>query len=329
MKTQISVDHLSKFYDVHQKEPGFTGSLRAFFRRKYETVRAVEDLSFEIGEGEVVGFLGPNGAGKTTALKVLSGLLHPTSGEATVCGFRPFDRSPDFLRQITLVMGQKNQLIWDLPASESFLLNRAIYEVSAGDYASVMKELTDLLDLGPVLNKQVRKLSLGERMKCEIAAALLHRPRVLFLDEPTIGLDVTMQARMRAFLIEYNRRHGSTLLLTSHYMADVVALCKRVLVIDHGKLVYDGDLAALVERIAPVKYIRIVTQRPMSAAELSRFGEVRSLDVLKATVAVPREKTSAVAAELFRSFPIDDVTIEDPEVEEIIGRIFTEKLLSK
>jgi ABC-2 type transport system ATP-binding protein len=329
MKTQISVDHLSKFYDVHQKEPGFTGSLRAFFRRKYETVRAVEDLSFEIGEGEVVGFLGPNGAGKTTALKVLSGLLHPTSGEAAVCGFRPFDRSPDFLRQITLVMGQKNQLIWDLPASESFLLNRAIYEVSAGDYASVMKELTDLLDLGPVLNKQVRKLSLGERMKCEIAAALLHRPRVLFLDEPTIGLDVTMQARMRAFLIEYNRRHGSTLLLTSHYMADVVALCKRVLVIDHGKLVYDGDLAALVERIAPVKYIRIVTQRPMSAAELSRFGEVRSLDVLKATLAVPREKTSAVAAELFRSFPIDDVTIEDPEVEEIIGRIFTEKLLSK
>jgi ABC-2 type transport system ATP-binding protein len=328
MKAQISVDHLSKFYEVHQKEPGFTGSLRAFFRRKYETVKAVEDLSFEIGEGEVVGFLGPNGAGKTTALKVLSGLLHPTRGEATVCGFRPFDRSADFLRQITLVMGQKNQLIWDLPASESFLLNRAIYEVSAGDYASVMKELTDLLDLGPVLNKQVRKLSLGERMKCEIAAALLHRPRVLFLDEPTIGLDVTMQARMRAFLVEYNRRHGSTILLTSHYMADVVALCKRVLVIDHGKLVYDGDLEALVERIAPVKYIRIVTQRPMSAAELSRFGEVRSLDVLKATLAVPREKTSAVAAELFRSFPIDDVTIEDPEVEEIIGRIFTEKLLS-
>jgi ABC-2 type transport system ATP-binding protein len=329
MKAQISVNHLSKYYEVHQKEPGFTASLRAFFRRKYETVRAVEDLSFEIGEGEVVGFLGPNGAGKTTALKVLSGLLHPTSGEATVCGFRPFDRSPNFLRQITLVMGQKNQLIWDLPASESFLLNRAIYEVSAGDFASVMKELTDLLDLGPVLNKQVRKLSLGERMKCEIAAALLHRPRVLFLDEPTIGLDVTMQARMRAFLIEYNRRHGSTILLTSHYMADVVALCKRVLVIDHGKLVYDGDLVALIERIAPVKYIRIVTQRPMSAAELARFGEVRSLDVLKATLAVPREKTSAVAAELFRSFPIDDVTIEDPEVEEIIGRIFTEKLLSK
>jgi ABC-2 type transport system ATP-binding protein len=329
MKRQIAVKHLSKFYEVHQKDPGFSGSLRAFFRRKYETVKAVENLSFEIEEGEMVGFLGPNGAGKTTALKVLSGLLHPTSGEVSVCGFRSFDRSPEFLRLITLVMGQKNQLIWDLPASESFLVNRAIYEIRHGDYLQVMKELTDLLDLGPVLNKQVRKLSLGERMKCEIAAALLHRPKVLFLDEPTIGLDVTMQARVRDFLLEYNRRHGSTILLTSHYMADVVALCKRVLVIDHGKLVYDGDLEALVERIAPVKYIRIVTQRALQAEELTRFGEVRELDGFKATVSVPREKTSSVAAELFRSLPIDDVTIEDPEVEEIIGRIFTEKLLSK
>src|SRR6185436_1919619 len=202
MKPQIAVSHLSKFYEVHHKDPGFAGSLRAFFRRKYETIRAVEDLSFDIQEGEIVGFLGPNGAGKTTALKVLSGLLHPTGGEVSVCGFRSFDRHPAFLRQITLVMGQKNQLIWDLPASESFLVNRAIYEISPADYASVMKELTDLLDLGPVLNKQVRKLSLGERMKCEIAAALLHRPKVLFLDEPTIGLDVTMQVRVRDFLLE-------------------------------------------------------------------------------------------------------------------------------
>ena len=329
MKPQIVVSHLSKFYEIHQKDPGFAGSLRAFFRRKYETVRAVEDLSFEIREGEIVGFLGPNGAGKTTALKVLSGLLHPTSGDVAVCGFRSFERSPAFLRQITLVMGQKNQLIWDLPASESFLVNRAIYEISHGDYLSVMKELTDLLDLGPVLNKQVRKLSLGERMKCELAAALLHRPRVLFLDEPTIGLDVTMQARVRDFLLEYNRRHGSTILLTSHYMADVVALCKRVLVIDHGKLVYDGDLAALIERIAPVKYIRIVTQRPLHASELTRFGEVRSIEGPKVMLSVPREQTSSVAAQLFQSFPIEDVTIEDPEVEEIIGRIFTERLLSK
>jgi len=329
MKVQIAVSHLSKFYEVHQKEPGFVGSLRAFFARKYETVRAVEDVSFEIEQGEIVGFLGPNGAGKTTTLKVLSGLLFPTSGEVSVCGFRSFDRKPEFLRQITLVMGQKNQLIWDLPASESFLVNREVYEISHGDYLDAMKELTDLLDLGPVLNKQVRKLSLGERMKCELAAALLHRPRVLFLDEPTIGLDVTMQARVREFLIEYNRRHGATILLTSHYMADVVALCKRVFVIDHGRLVYDGDLEALVERISPVKYIRIVTQQPIGAEDLSHFGEVRSVEAFKATLAVPRERTSAVAAQLFQLLPIEDITIEDPEVEEIIGRIFTEKLLSK
>jgi len=329
MNAQIMVRHLSKFYEVHQKEPGFAGSLRAFFSRKYETIRAVEDVSFEIGEGEIVGFLGPNGAGKTTALKVLSGLLHPTHGEVSVCGFRSFDRKAEFLRQITLVMGQKNQLIWDLPASESFLVNRAVYEIPQASYAEAMKEFTDLLDLGPILNKQVRKLSLGERMKCELAAALLHRPRVLFLDEPTIGLDVTMQARVREFLIEYNRRHGATILLTSHYMADVVALCKRVFVIDHGRLVYDGDLGSLVERISPVKYIRIVTQQPIPAEELSRFGEVRSAEAFKATLAVPRERTSAVAAHLFDLLPIEDITIEDPEVEEIISRIFTEKLLSK
>jgi ABC-2 type transport system ATP-binding protein len=329
MKPQIAVSRLSKFYEVHHKEPGFMGSLRAFFHRKYQTVRAVEGLTFEIGEGEIVGFLGPNGAGKTTALKVLSGLLHPTSGEVAVCGFRSFDRNPNFLRLITLVMGQKNQLIWDLPASESFLINRAIYEISHGDYLAVMKELTELLDLGPILNKQVRKLSLGERMKCELAAALLHRPKVLFLDEPTIGLDVTMQVRVRDFLLEYNRRHGSTILLTSHYMADVVALCKRVLVIDHGNLVYDGDLNALIERVAPVKYIRIVTQRHLEASDLSHFGEVRSIEGPKAMLAVPRDQASTVAAQLFQAFPIEDVTIEDPDVEEIIGRIFTEKLLSK
>jgi len=329
MPSQISVSHLSKFYEVHQKEPGFLGSLRAFFRRRYQTVRAVDDISFEIGEGEVVGFLGPNGAGKTTTLKVLSGLLYPTSGDITVCGFRSFDRQNEFLRQITLVMGQKNQLIWDLPALESFEVNRAIYEIPRGDYQAVLKELTDLLELEPVLGKQVRKLSLGERMKCELAAALLHRPRVLFLDEPTIGLDVTMQARVREFLAEYNRRHGATTLLTSHYMADVVALCKRIFVIDRGHLVYDGELDALVERVSPFKYVRIVTQRPLDAASLARFGEVRSVDSFEATLIVPRDRTSAVAAQLFQSFPIEDVTIEDPDVEEIIGRIFTEKILSQ
>jgi ABC-2 type transport system ATP-binding protein len=328
MNPEIFVNRLSKHYQVHQKEPGLAGSLRSFFNRQYQTVRAVDDISFTINPGEIVGFLGPNGAGKTTTLKVLSGLLYPTAGEVTVCGFRSFERRNEFLRRITLVMGQKNQLIWDLPAYESFEVNRAIYEISRGDFQVVLKELCDLLDIEPVLKKQVRKLSLGERMKCELAAALLHRPKVLFLDEPTIGLDVTMQVRVREFLAEYNRRHGATILLTSHYMADVVALCKRILVIDHGRLVYDGDLNALVERVAPYKHVRIVTSRPIRAGELEKFGEIRSLDTLEATLIVPRDRTSAVAAELFRVLPIDDVTIEDPEVEEIISRIFTDKILS-
>jgi ABC-2 type transport system ATP-binding protein len=328
MNPGIFVNHLSKHYEVHQKEPGLAGSLRSFFRRQYQTVRAVDDISFTINPGEIVGFLGPNGAGKTTTLKVLSGLLYPTTGEVTVSGFRSFDRKNEFLRQITLVMGQKNQLIWDLPAYESFEVNRAIYEIPRPDFQAVLKELTELLDIGPVLKKQVRKLSLGERMKCELAAALLHRPRVLFLDEPTIGLDVTMQVRVREFLAEYNRRHGATILLTSHYMADVVALCKRILVIDRGHLVYDGDLNALVERVAPYKYVRIVTRRPIKAEELQGFGEIRSMDTLEVTLVVPRDRTSAVAAQLFQALPIDDVTIEDPEVEDIISRIFTGKILS-
>jgi ABC-2 type transport system ATP-binding protein len=328
MTSDIVVSHLSKHYQVHQKEPGLAGSLRAFFRRKYQTVRAVDDVTFTIKPGEIVGFLGPNGAGKTTTLKVLSGLLYPTSGEVNVCGFRSFERKDEFLRKITLVMGQKNQLIWDLPAFESFEVNRAIYEIPRPDFEATLKELTELLDIESVLKKQVRKLSLGERMKCELAAALLHRPRVLFLDEPTIGLDVTMQARVREFLSEYNRRYGATILLTSHYMADVIALCQRILVIDHGHLVYDGDLDALVERVAPYKNVRIVTSRPIRLAELAPFGEIKSIDTLEATLVVPRDRTSAVAAELFKALPIEDVTIEDPEVEEIINRIFTEKILS-
>ena len=328
MNAEIFVNHLSKHYEVHQKEPGFSGSLRSFFHRQYQTVRAVDDISFSINPGEIVGFLGPNGAGKTTTLKVLSGLLYPTAGDVNVCGFRSFDRKDAFLRQITLVMGQKNQLIWDLPAWESFEVNRAIYEIPKSDFRAVLKELTDLLEIEPVLKKQVRKLSLGERMKCELAAALLHRPRVLFLDEPTIGLDITMQVRVREFLADYNRRHGATILLTSHYMADVVALCKRILVIDRGHLIYDGDLSALVERVAPYKHVKIVTSRPIRAEELRGLGEIRSIDAFEATLVVPRERTSAVAAQLFQLLPIEDVTIEDPEVEEIISRIFTEKILS-
>jgi len=319
---QIQVQHLSKVYRVHHKTPGVLGSLRAFVRRRYEDVRAVDGLQFSIEEGEVVGFLGPNGAGKTTTLKMLSGLLHPSAGELSVLGYVPFDRHSAFLRNITLVMGQKQQLIWDLPAIETFEVNRAIYDIPDQQYRATLGELSDLLELGDLLTKQVRKLSLGERMKCELAAALLHSPKVLFLDEPTIGLDVTMQANVRRFIAEYNARHQATVLLTSHYMADVTALCKRIIVIDHGRLLYDGDLGALIERVAPHKIVRVKMERPVEHAELAAYGSVDRIDGLEAALLVERVDTSRTAARVLAELPVVDVTIEEPPVEEIIGELF-------
>jgi ABC-2 type transport system ATP-binding protein len=321
---QIVVDQLCKYYDVHQKEPGFVGSLRSFFRRKYFQVKAVDDISFGIEPGEMVGFLGPNGAGKTTTLKVLSGLLFPTSGQVEVLGFTPHERKAAYLKQFTLVMGQKNQLIWDLPAIETFLVNKAIYEIPDDQYQATLKELDDLLELGPLIKKQVRKLSLGERMKCELAAALLHRPRMLFLDEPTIGLDVTMQVAIRNFISEYNRRHGATVILTSHYMADVTALTKRIIVIDRGKLLYDGDLHQLVERVAPYKLLSIVLRDPAAKSLLPQYGEIESMDGIKATLRVPRGRATEVAARLLRDIKLDDVLIEEPPVEDIIRQVFAD-----
>src|SRR5919199_1881109 len=251
----IEAQAIEKYYTVHEKEPGLKGSLRSFFRRKSMTVRAVDGVSFGIDDGEMVGFLGPNGAGKTTTLKMLAGLLHPSGGSVHVNGFTPRERRAEFLKTITLVMGQKQQLLWDLPALDSFLVNQAIYEIPDDEYRATMREFNDILELEGILRKQVRKLSLGERMKCELAAALLHRPQVLFLDEPTIGLDVNMQVRIREFIAAYNRRFGATVLLTSHYMADVTALCSRIIVIDQGKLIYDGNLSTLIEQAAPSKRI--------------------------------------------------------------------------
>jgi ABC-2 type transport system ATP-binding protein len=320
--TQINVHHLHKIYRVHHKSPGVLGSLRAFIQRKHEDVRAVDDLSFQIEEGEVVGFLGPNGAGKTTTLKMLSGLLHPSSGEVHVLGYVPFQRRNEFLRQITLVMGQKQQLIWDLPAIETFEVNQAIYDIPDTQYRQTLAELIELLNLQTLLTKQVRKLSLGERMKCELAAALLHRPKVLFLDEPTIGLDVTMQANVRAFVAEYNARHNATVLLTSHYMADVTALCKRIIVIDHGRLLYDGDFQALIERVAPHKIVRIKMEQSIEAEVLQQYGQIDQLTELEGSLLVPRPETSRIAARLLRDLPIVDVTIEEPPVEEIISQLF-------
>ncbi len=318
----ISVKELSKHYRVHEKAPGFVGSLKALIRRKHHIVKAVEQISFEIGAGEIVGFLGPNGAGKTTTLKMLSGLLHPTAGEVAVAGFTPKRRQRPFLSDITLVMGQKQQLIWDLPAADSFLLNQAIYDISESDYRRRLGELAKMLGLDGILHKQVRKLSLGERMKCELAAALLHQPKVLFLDEPTIGLDVNMQQAVRDFIADYNRRHGATVVLTSHYMADVTALAKRILVIDGGRLVFDGDFKSLAERIAPQKVLKLQFREPQPETVLARYGELHGCDDLQAELRVERSAVTQIAAQLLNDLPVADIAIEEVPIEEIVGQIF-------
>jgi ABC-2 type transport system ATP-binding protein len=324
----ISVSHLTKYYQVHKKAAGFTGSLRALFKREYYDAKAVDDISFEIDEGELIGFIGPNGAGKTTTLKCLSGLLYPTSGKVNVLGFTPFERKTQFLKQISLVMGQKNQLWWDLPAEDSFLLNKEIYEIPDNTYKKTIEELTELLDVKDILQVQVRKLSLGQRMKCELIAALIHKPKVLFLDEPTIGLDVVMQQKLRDFIKEYNKRYKATILLTSHYMKDVEQLCERVIIIDHGKVLYDGALADIVKKYAKNKSISVVFEKEVSAEKLKKLGKVLSVQDTKAVISVPREKTSHVAAKLLEQFSVDDLNIEEPNIEEIIRDVFSKEAIS-
>ncbi|WP_034383750.1 ATP-binding cassette domain-containing protein [Deinococcus sp. YIM 77859] len=318
----VHVRELRKHYVVHEKEPGFLGSLRSFVRRKTRVVEAVRGVSFDLQPGEMVGFLGPNGAGKTTTLKMLSGLLHPSGGEVRVAGFEPRRRQSEFLRRITLVMGQKQQLLWDLPALDSFLVNQAIYEIPDAQYRETMREFTEVLGLEGILKKQVRKLSLGERMKCELAAALLHRPRVLFLDEPTIGLDVNMQESVRAFIREYNARYGATVILTSHYMADVTALARRILVIDQGQLVFDGDLARLALRGGGGKTIRLQLRQPVTPSELSAYGSNVKVDGLSAELIVPRAEVSARAAGLLAHLDVADLTVEDPPIETVLAELF-------
>jgi len=319
----VHVHELTKVYKVVEREAGMAAALRSLVLRKTEDVRAVDGISFDLAPGEVVGFLGPNGAGKTTTLKMLSGLLHPTAGSLSVLGFTPARRERDFLRQITLVMGQRNQLVWDIPAIDTFELSRAVYRLPAADYQHTLHELTELLDLGPLLKKPVRNLSLGERMKCEIAAALLHRPKVVFLDEPTIGLDVTMQRRIRAFFADYNKRFGATILLTSHYMNDVEALCRRVIVIHEGKLLFDGDLAALLQRFSSHK--TIVVQLETCPDRLEGYGEVVSCEDGLITLRVPKAETSRTTARLLADLPVIDLTVEDPPIEEVIERVFAQE----
>ncbi len=318
----ISLRHLTKIYTIHEREAGLLAALRSLVRRKSREIRAVDDLSFDIPAGEIVGFLGPNGAGKTTTLKMLAGLLYPSGGEMSVLGHVPWRRERDFLRRIALVMGQRNQLVWDIPAVDSFELNRVIYQIPEAQYRQTLDQLVELLDLGGLIQKPVRNLSLGERMKCEIAGALLHRPQVLFLDEPTIGLDVTMQRRIRTFIGEYNRLTGATVLLTSHYMADVEALCKRVIVIHRGQLLFDGDLSALVQRFSPHK--TIVIDFMDGAADLSQYGEVVERREGQVTLRVPKAEAAQVTGRLLAEHPVQDLTIQDPPIEEVIEQVFSE-----
>ncbi len=321
----IVVEGLAKTYQVTDREGGFGAAVKSFVKRKYKDVKAVQNVNFRIGQGEIVGFLGPNGAGKTTTLKMLSGLLHPTGGKAIVLGHTPWNRESGFLSAMTLVMGQRNRLSWDIPAADSFLLNQAIYRISDADYKSVFGELNDLLDLKDIMRKPVRQLSLGERMKCELAAALLHRPKVLFLDEPTIGLDVGAQVRIRAFLKEYNRRSGATILLTSHYMADVTALCERIIIIHHGQLKYDGGLGDLSRRIAPYKIIGVAIEN-CEACDLSAYGRAvpNPNEDGKQYIQVAASEVSAVTARLLAENDIQDLTITDPPIEDVIERAFHE-----
>jgi len=319
----IHISNLSKVYVVSEREVGVMAALQSLVHRHTKDISAVDGITFDLAPGEIVGFLGPNGAGKTTTLKMLSGLLHPTAGEVVVLGYVPWQRDKAFLQQITLVMGQRNQLIWDIPPLDSFELNRAIYRIPAADYHSMLHELTELLELGPLLQKPVRNLSLGERMKCEIAAALLHRPRVVFLDEPTIGLDVTMQRRIRTFIDQYNKRFEATVLLTSHYMADVEALCKRVIVIHHGKLLFDGDLSDLVHQFTAHK--TIVVQLSDCQADLSSYGEVVSCSDGLVTLRIPKADTAHVTERLLADLPVIDLLVEDPPIEEVIERIFAQE----
>ncbi len=316
----IRLRQLSKHYIIHEREAGTLAAIRSLVSRRQRVVKAVDGIYLTLDPGEVVGFLGPNGAGKTTTLKMLSGLLHPTSGEASVLGFKPWQRQREFLANITLVVGQRNQLAWDIPAADTYELNRVIYRIPDRQYRETLDELVELLDLAELIQKPVRNLSLGERMKCEIAGALLHRPQVLFLDEPTIGLDVTAQRRIRRFITEYNRRHHATVLLTSHYMADVEALCERVVIIDHGKILYDGDLATLVKRFSPHKTITI--ELAAGFRDLSAYGDVLEINGSHVTLRVPQAETPQVASRLLADVPISDLTVTDPPIEAVIDEIF-------
>ena len=323
---QISVQNLSKTYRVPVRAEGLRAALKSLGRREYQEVEAVRGVSFGIEAGEVVGFIGPNGAGKTTTLKMLSGLLHPTSGQTTVLGHIPWERRPAYLSQISMVLGNKSQMLWDIPPLDSFRVLGEIYRVPPAEYQHTIDELVELLDMEALLSKPVRNLSLGERMKCELVAGLLYHPKVMFLDEPTLGLDVSMQGRLRRFFKEYNLRHGVTIMLTSHYMADVTALCPRVILIHQGELLYDGELQGLASRLAPFKLVRL-TLRNGSANASSKILLPPEVEIVereqgRLTLRASRDETPALTAHLLNSLPVADLAVEDPPIEAVIDQIY-------
>lgn len=323
MEPIISVDHLSKQFQVAQKGEGFLASLQSLVKKHYKTVKAVDDVSFSINEGEMVAFLGPNGAGKTTTLKMLSGILYPTSGEVSVLGFIPQKRQPAFQKQISLVMGQKNQLWWDLPPTDTFLLNKDIYAIPTKRYQAIVEELTELLEVNEILDTPVRKLSLGQRMKCELIASLLHQPKIIFLDEPTIGLDIVIQKKIRQFLKEYNKQHNATIILTSHYMDDVKEVCDRVILINHGHKIYDDQIKKLIAEYANEKYLRVEFAEPVKKHSLEKIGEIIEFDGFQATISVPQAEHAKRAAQLLTDFAVTNIDIQEVGLEDIIIKSFS------
>lgn len=319
----IEVKDLSKEFSVPEKSEGFGASVKSLFNRKYKLIKAVDKITLSIAEGEMVGFLGPNGAGKTTTLKMLTGILYPTSGEVKVLGYTPTDRRVAFQKQISLVMGQKNQLWWDLPPTDGFLMNKEIYGIPTAEYKKTLHELVELLDISDVLSTPVRKMSLGQRMKCELIASLLHRPKLLFLDEPTIGLDVVTQKRVREFLRKINREFNTTIILTSHNMEDVEVVCDRIVMIDHGHKVYDGSITNLISTYATEKYLSLDFDDKVSKKELQKFGRVVEYDGWKTVIAVPRKGHAKIAAELLTKFGVDNLDIQESKLEDIILKHFS------
>ena len=323
----IAVEHLRKEFTYYKKMTGIKGSLHNIFHRESLTKEAVRDISFTVDRGEMIGFLGPNGAGKTTTLKMLSGILYPTAGKIDVDGFIPWERKNEFKRRISIVMGQKNQLWWDLPASDSFYLNKCIFGIDDGTYRDIVTELSELLDVKELLNVQVRRLSLGERMKMEILAALLHRPDILFLDEPTIGLDILSQKKIREFLKIYNEQWKTTVIITSHYMADIEALCDRTVIINQGQLVYDGKLGNINQLLGKRKLLSLKTSASVDTDVWKQFGLVREVSAVGAVLEVPQDKVKESLAAILSGLPVEDFTVTEIPIEESIARFYQKEVV--